>query len=225
MSGGHVEKRVAESRERIKREATKMIRELRTHYDSLAAGSDFEAEERRARRKVRKIKAYYSHLATYISVNLFLFLINLMTSPSYFWCVFPLLGWGIGMFLHTVAIFGIFGIGGKKWEEQKVQELLGHSTTRDEIERLSQRIESLATIISSVNWENVDPEIASANRSLLDAHHMLRQELAGSDHQPGSTRGVHKDRLERLIENLETIVTSPEFSFIETNGTAKPGTQ
>ena len=217
MHRRYVKRRVSETRKRIIKDAKKMIKELKMHYDHFAVDFEYRAEERKARKRVKEMKGYYSHLATYISVNLFLFLINLMLTPSFFWCVFPLLGWGLGMFLHTVSIFGIFGIGGKKWEEQKLQELLGHSATREEIEHLSQRIESLATIISSVNWEKIDLDIATANKSLLNAHQTIQQELIEPNLQLGNMRGLQKDRLEKLIENLETIVTSPEFNFIDTD--------
>ena len=48
---------------------------------------------------------FYKHLAVYFVVNLMLFLINLLTSPGYFWCIWPLIGWGIALALHALSIF------------------------------------------------------------------------------------------------------------------------
>lgn len=50
----------------------------------------------------RKFKA---HLIPYIAVNTFLILLNLVTSPKYFWAVYPLLGWGLGLGLHASCTY------------------------------------------------------------------------------------------------------------------------
>jgi len=192
-----------------------MAQELRQFYDNPSLKAGYSPEERKARKRVKEIKGYYEHLAAYISVNLFLFILNMMVTPTFLWCLFPLLGWGIGLFTHTISIFGFFGIGGQKWEEQKVQEILGHNATREEIERLSQRIESLATIISSVNWETLDPDVVAVNKSLLNASQKIQQELSDPRYEDHSIPITSKERLIKLTENLETIVTSPEFKFID----------
>ena len=45
-------------------------------------------------------RAFKAHLIPYLAVNTFLVLINLVTSPGYFWAIFPMLGWGLGLFFH-----------------------------------------------------------------------------------------------------------------------------
>ena len=40
------------------------------------------------------------HGVTYAAVNSFLLLINLVTSPGFLWCLFPLSAWGIGLLHH-----------------------------------------------------------------------------------------------------------------------------
>jgi hypothetical protein len=70
-----------------------------------------EAEIEHAKRKeeqmqiqafARKRKAEWrSHLFSYIGVNGFMLCINLVTSGSISWAIWPLLGWGIGMAIHT----------------------------------------------------------------------------------------------------------------------------
>jgi hypothetical protein len=56
-------------------------------------------------------------------VNLFLLVINLVTSPRYLWFFWVLLGWGIGVVAHAVSVIrgGVFG---SDWAERKAQELL-----------------------------------------------------------------------------------------------------
>jgi hypothetical protein len=45
-------------------------------------------------------RAFRAHLIPYLAVNTFLILLNLITCPTYFWAVYPLTGWGLGLTLH-----------------------------------------------------------------------------------------------------------------------------
>jgi len=56
-------------------------------------------EDARSRILDRRRAAFFSHLWAFIGVQLFLLALNLITSPRYLWCVFPLLGWGLGLFI------------------------------------------------------------------------------------------------------------------------------
>ena len=48
--------------------------------------------------------AWGAHLGAYLSVNLMLVVIWLLTTPGgYFWPMWPIMGWGIGMASHTMA--------------------------------------------------------------------------------------------------------------------------
>ena len=44
------------------------------------------------------------HLAAYLSVNFLLLVINLLTTPNELWFYWPLLGWGIGILAHGLAV-------------------------------------------------------------------------------------------------------------------------
>jgi hypothetical protein len=80
----------------------------------------------RAKRHVAALRAFYLHLAVYVLVNVFLFLINILTSPRSLWFYWPLLGWGIAIVAQAVSVFGFGGRGwlGQDWEERKVRELM-----------------------------------------------------------------------------------------------------
>ena len=84
---------------------------------------DEQARYDEAKKRVSEIKEFYQHLATYVVINAVLVVINLLTSPQYFWFVWPLLGWGIGVALHALSVFG--GVWGKDWEERKINEIMG----------------------------------------------------------------------------------------------------
>jgi len=78
----------------------------------------------RAKKRVREMRGFYTHLVVYVSVNLLLFLINITTSPGVLWFYWPLFGWGMGMVLHAVRVFGLGRWFGPDWEEKKIQEIM-----------------------------------------------------------------------------------------------------
>ena len=45
--------------------------------------------------------ALYIHLTAYVVVNALLVVINLATSARHLWCMWPLLGWGVGVELNV----------------------------------------------------------------------------------------------------------------------------
>jgi transcriptional regulator with XRE-family HTH domain len=76
---------------------------------------------------VRKLKAFYVHLIQYVLVMTLLLVINLKTSPSYLWVIWPALGWGIGLLSHAAAIFDLLSFFGANWEKKQVEKRLGRS--------------------------------------------------------------------------------------------------
>jgi hypothetical protein len=65
---------------------------------------------RQAERRVKAKLGFYWHLASYVVVNGFLITIYLVTSWAdnglyYFWPIWPLLGWGVGLFFNFLAVF------------------------------------------------------------------------------------------------------------------------
>ena len=47
----------------------------------------------------------YIHLVVYVLVNTGLIVINLSTDSKHLWFYWPLLGWGIGIFFHVLAVY------------------------------------------------------------------------------------------------------------------------
>lgn len=150
-----------------------------------AYGSDQEEQdprflERQARKRVREEREFYVHAVTYVLVNAFLIAINLMTGHGYFWAIWPLLGWGIGLASHAFQIFGVAGLFGSEWEERKVRAYMlqrqhglsapqVRALLRDELQanrqtavspaewdRLVRRIEHLEAIVTSAAWEQLE---------------------------------------------------------------------
>ncbi len=80
----------------------------------------------RAKKRVKAKKGFYQHLMSFVIVNIFLFSLNIITSPSHWWFVYPLLGWGMGLAFHYVEVFGIpgFDILNREWEVRELDREL-----------------------------------------------------------------------------------------------------
>ena len=78
---------------------------------------------RRARQRVAALKGFYIHAAVYLLVNCGLAGINLATGAPW-WFQWPLIGWGIGILGHTIAVFSPIKMFDRDWEEQKIKELM-----------------------------------------------------------------------------------------------------
>ena len=60
---------------------------------------------RRAEQRADAKIGFRKHLFAYVLVNAALIAINLLTFPGYYWFVWPLLGWGIGVVAHFAAVY------------------------------------------------------------------------------------------------------------------------
>ena len=78
----------------------------------------------KARKKVKEIKGFYSHLTVYILAISVLTYINLKYTPEYIWVIWSAVGWGFGVFGHASKTFNWVPFFGKDWEEKKIQEFI-----------------------------------------------------------------------------------------------------
>lgn len=135
--------------------------------------------EEDAKKRVIELKEFYGHLTAFCVVIPGLAALNLVTSPQHWWFIYPMLGWGMGLLAHAASVFPLFGLGSKKWEEQKLKELMAaetgpinermlqnmleskyqelrHSDVADPaVKKLIQRIEHLEAIVTSKDWDQV----------------------------------------------------------------------
>jgi hypothetical protein len=87
--------------------------------------------ESQIRSRVRQMREFYTHLVVYIVVNLILVAIWYFTNgiDGFPWFLFPLAGWGIGLFFHWYSVFVEHGFLGKEWEDRKVAQLMERERT------------------------------------------------------------------------------------------------
>ncbi|PHN02831.1 2TM domain-containing protein [Flavilitoribacter nigricans] len=82
---------------------------------------------KKAAKRVKAKKEFYNHLATFVVMGVFFFLLNAVTAWGSWWFYWPMLGWGIGILFHYIDVFGIPGVeqvNDSDWEEKAIQEEL-----------------------------------------------------------------------------------------------------
>lgn len=140
--------------------------------------------ESAARKQAKRESAFYRSLVAFVLVNAFLIALNLLTSPSHLWFIYPLLGWGIGI---ASQAFSTFGSRGDSWIDQRTQELMGAEASEDRLRemlyetlderavpagppqdttRLQRRIEHLEAIVTSRDWDEIRTDAAPAAEPL-----------------------------------------------------------
>lgn len=160
-----------------------------------------------ARKRIKELKEFYSHLASYVIVHIFLVALNLFLSPDHLWFFYSLGGWGIGLAIHAFDVFGT----SNGWEERKMEELTGWRDTQDEIERLRERTEVLVSILANVSWERIDPELLDTRDNLKAA----QENIVRLRDQMDDNNDIDRQKIVREIEKLEAFVTSPRFQFLD----------
>lgn len=77
-------------------------------------------------KRLKKRRDFHGHVLVFLLVNAFLVVIWAVTSPGgFFWPIFPLVGWGIGVVMNA-------------WDVYFAQEIGEEDITR-EIERIGRR--------------------------------------------------------------------------------------
>lgn len=77
----------------------------------------------KAKKHVEELKGFYGNLTAYCIVIPCLALLNYNTT-SFPWIIFPTIGWGFGLTVHGMEVFGYNPLWGKRWEERKIREFM-----------------------------------------------------------------------------------------------------
>ena len=76
-----------------------------------------------ATKQVEAMTGFYIHLVVFLLVNALLLVVNWLTSPNFWWVVFPFVGWGIGVVAHGVAVFSRTPNFVTRWKQRKIEQL------------------------------------------------------------------------------------------------------
>ncbi len=67
---------------------------------------------------------FYTHVILFVSVNVFLVLINYVTSREYFWAGWAIMGWGLVLAIHFGITFykgsSLYGADYEKWKARQL---------------------------------------------------------------------------------------------------------
>ena len=72
-----------------------------SNEDEVVGLSADEQLRRRAVRRLRVRAGFWSHLLMFLTVNTVIVVIWAVTSGGFFWPVFPIVGWGIGLVMNA----------------------------------------------------------------------------------------------------------------------------
>jgi hypothetical protein len=91
----------------------------------------------KAKKRVEKIKGFYTHFAVYVVVNVFLSGIivfgltsdsdnefSFLEAISHFGVYSTWFFWGIGLFFHWLGVFGSTLLFGKNWEKKQLEKYM-----------------------------------------------------------------------------------------------------
>ncbi len=92
-------------------------------------------EEKEAQRYVNEVKAFYGHAAMFVMINPMLIILNLWTSPDYYWFFWALSGWTIGLASHALFTFELPFFMTPEWEEKVYEKKLDRIRRRNQVGR------------------------------------------------------------------------------------------
>jgi transcriptional regulator with XRE-family HTH domain len=82
-------------------------------------------DEHRVIEQVKKIKGFYSHVVSFVMVITALTLLNASMEVDYWWVLWVIVGWGIGLATHAAEVFDLLPWLGPDWEKREIEKRLG----------------------------------------------------------------------------------------------------
>ncbi|HEY2356654.1 MAG TPA: 2TM domain-containing protein [Phenylobacterium sp.] len=85
--------------------------------------SDDQDLRRQAERRADVKLGFKVHLMAYLVVNAGLVAMNLVSSPGYFWAIWPIIGWGLALAAHGIAVYHFGGDVRERAVEEELRRL------------------------------------------------------------------------------------------------------
>ncbi len=93
-----------------------------TTETSMYNQKELSHEEHEAVEYVRDIKGFYNHLGVYIITIAAMAATNVYMGTDNLWFIWPMLGWGLGVASHGLAVFELFSLLGIDWERRQIKK-------------------------------------------------------------------------------------------------------
>lgn len=87
----------------------------------------------RAKKKAREIRDFYINISLFCLFIPIIIAINLYYVPDFHWFWFSILGWGTGVTVHGLTVFGLSPLFGKNWEERKIQQFMNEEKQKENL--------------------------------------------------------------------------------------------
>ena len=115
-----------------------------------------------ARRRVRRIKKFYSHFTMWLVFSVIFIFLNLTNGGPEFWAIFPIMGWGIGVLFHAISVFGLPGLG-HDWEDRLIERELERIDREEEIREWREEQQEENPSPSSREYPSEEPALRLPN--------------------------------------------------------------
>ena len=100
--------------------------ELRQQQErSMNKQLDISNDEHRFIEQVKEIKGFYSHVVSFVMVITALTLLNESMEVDYWWVLWIIMGWGIGLATHAAEVFDLLPWLAPDWEKREIEKRLG----------------------------------------------------------------------------------------------------
>ena len=83
-----------------------------------------QREEAEALEYVQNLKGFHLNWITALLVLPCLCALNYYLTPNVLWVTWAAAGWGMGLVLHALTMYGLFGVFNTKWERRAVEKRL-----------------------------------------------------------------------------------------------------
>ena len=83
-----------------------------------SAGGEPTDLRQQAIASLKKKQAFRAHLVTYVCVNILLVVIWAASGGGYFWPVWPIAGWGLGVAINAWDVYGRKGLSEEQIERE-----------------------------------------------------------------------------------------------------------
>lgn len=79
---------------------------------------------KRAQERVDEKIKFYRHLFSYVVVVALLFIVNIICTPEYFWVLWVIFFWGIGIIFDFLKVFIIYEKFDDKYKDKMIEKEL-----------------------------------------------------------------------------------------------------